>query len=116
MENSVMQLTGNLLAVLIPVLVGMGIEYLRRSLGSEKLSKLKEELETKQLLAMLAVKFVQQAYQDLAGPEKYNKAAEWLAARATEYGLKLTTEEIKGLIEAALRTLKDQLGEEWAKI
>ncbi|MCL6576675.1 phage holin, LLH family [Kyrpidia sp.] len=38
--------------------------------------------------------------------DKNQKAAEWLAARARENG-SLTAEEIQGLIEAALRQLKD---------
>ncbi|HHY93268.1 MAG TPA: holin, partial [Firmicutes bacterium] len=35
--------------------------------------------------------------------------------RAGELGLKVTEDEIKGLIEAALRAFKDEFGEEWAK-
>ena len=57
---------------------------------------------------------MEQVYRDLHGPEKYEKAAEWLAARARKLGLELTPEEVKGLIEAALREIKDTFGEEWA--
>ncbi|NLZ52784.1 MAG: hypothetical protein GX892_06510 [Thermoanaerobacteraceae bacterium] len=66
-------------------------------------------------LIFYAYRFVEQVYKDLHGPDKYQKAAEWLAARAQEHGLKLTADEIKGLIEAALRQLKDAFGNEWAK-
>ena len=115
MENKLIALTSNLLAILIPILVGLAVEYLRRRLGTEKVKRIQEELATKQELATLAVRFVEQVYKDLHGPDKYQKAAEWLAARAQEHGLKLTADEIKGLIEAALRQLKDAFGNEWAK-
>jgi len=62
----------------------------------------------------LAVKFVEQAYKELKGIEKYQVAATWLAAQAAERGINITADEIQGLIEAALRAFKDQFGEEWA--
>ncbi|MGB9825726.1 MAG: phage holin, partial [Desulfofundulus sp.] len=107
MEDKLVQLAYDLLAILIPALAALAVEYLRRRLGTEKVKRIQEELATKQELATLAVRFVEQVYKDLHGPDKYQKAAEWLAARAQEHGLKLTAEEIKGLIEAALRQLKD---------
>lgn len=115
MEDKLLQLAYDLLAILIPALAALTVEYLRRRLGTEKVKRIQEELATKQELAILAVRFVEQVYKDLHGPDKYQKAAEWLAARAQEHGLKLTADEIKGLIEAALRQLKDAFGNEWAK-
>lgn len=115
MEDKLVQLAYDLLAILIPTLAALAVEYLRRRLGTEKVKRIQEELATKQELATLAVRFVEQVYKDLHGPDKYQKAAEWLAARAQEHGLKLTADEIKGLIEAALRQLKDAFGNEWAK-
>ncbi|WP_222927706.1 phage holin [Biomaibacter acetigenes] len=76
--------------------------------------KIQEELTAKQELALLAVRFVEQVYKDLHGEEKYQKAAEWLVEQAAKIGLNLTAEEVKGLIEAALREMKDVFGEEWA--
>lgn len=116
MEGKIVQVAYDVLAVLIPALVGLAMEYLRRKLGTEKMEKLKKELAVKKELAILAVRFVEQVYKDLHGPEKYQKAAEWLSARAAEYGFNVTPDEIKGLIEAAIRELKDSLGEEWAKV
>lgn len=115
MEDKLVQLAYDLLAILIPALAALAVEYLRRRLGTEKVKRIQEELAAKQELATLAVRFVEQVYKDLHGPDKYKKAAEWLAARAQEHGLKLTADEIKGLIEAALRQLKDAFGNEWAK-
>jgi LL-H family phage holin len=115
MEDKLLQLAYDLLAILIPLLAGFIIEFIRRRLGVEKMKQIQEELAAKQELATLAVRFVEQVYKDLHGPDKYQKAAEWLAARAGELGIKVTPDEIKGLIEAALRELKDAFGEEWAK-
>jgi len=116
MEDQLFHITGEILAILIPALVALAVEYLRRRVGTEKLKRIQEELATKQELATLAVRFVEQVYRDLHGQEKFQKAAEWLAARAQEHGIRLASEEIKGLIEAALRMIKDEFGEEWAKV
>lgn len=49
MENQIIQIISyNLLAVLIPALVALAVEYLRRKLGVEKLKQIQEELAAKQ--------------------------------------------------------------------
>lgn len=106
----------NVLILLVTLAAGYLVAWLRKRLGLEGMKRIKAELATKQELAALAVRFVEQVYRDLRGEEKYQKAAEWLAARAEELGLRITPEEIKGLIEAALRAFKDEFGEEWAKV
>jgi LL-H family phage holin len=116
MEDALTNICYNVLSILMPALVALVVEYLRHRLGTEKLKKVQEELTAKQDLASLAVRFVQQFWVSLSGQERYEKAAEWLSARAKERGLKVTSEEIKGLIEAALRMAKDEFGEEWGKI
>ena len=115
MGELVTNLAYDLLILLATAAAALLIAWLKKRLGVEGVNKVKAELEAKQELATLAVRFVEQVYKDLHGPDKYQKAAEWLAARAQEHGLKLTADEIKGLIEAALRELKDAFGNEWAK-
>lgn len=116
MEDKILNLAYDLLAILIPLLAGFLVELLRWKLGTEKMRKIQEELNAKQELAVLAVRFVEQVYKDLHGEEKYQKAAEWLVSQAEKIGLKLTADEVKGLIEAALREMKDAFGEEWANV
>lgn len=116
MSEYLVNLAYDILAIILPVLAAGLVELIRRKLGVEKMQRIQKELETKQELAALAVRFAEQAYREYHGPEKYNAAAQWLAYRATEHGIKLTPEEIKGLIEAALRMIKDEFGEEWANI
>jgi LL-H family phage holin len=104
----------DVLLVLTPVLVAVVAEYVRRVLGTERLRRIQEELATKQALALAAVRFVEQVYHDLHGEEKYQQALEWLSSRLAQYGLKATPEELRGLIEAALRAIKDEFGNDWA--
>ncbi len=109
-----MTLAYDILSILLPVLAVMLAEWLRRKIGVERLQKIQKELETKQELSVLAVQFVEQAYRDLKGEEKYQEAAKWLATQAVERGINITADEIQGLIEAALRSFKDTFGEGWA--
>ncbi len=115
-ENVLIELSYSVLSILIPALCAIAIELLRRKLGLENIKKVQHELDNKKDLARLAVKFVEQAYKDLKGQEKYDKAAEWLAARIQEQGIKVSPEEVMGLIEAAIRMAKDEFGEQWGKV
>ena len=115
MDNLIMVVLENILIILVTLLAGYAVAFIRKRLGVEGMQKIESELAVKQELALLAVRFVEQAYRDLHGEEKYNQAAQWLADRAGEAGLNVTAEEIKGLIEAALRAFKDEFGEEWAR-
>ncbi len=116
MHDLLLQLLYDLLALLIPILVGYAIAWLQKRIGTEKLEAVVRELATKRELARVAVLFVQQAYKDLGGAEKYDKAAEWLSDAAGKIGIQLTQEEVKGLIEAALKELKTELGEAWDEL
>lgn len=114
MDDLLLKLAYNILAILVPALVALGVELIRRKLGVEMIKKITQELQAKQDWALLAVRFVEQSFKDLHGQEKYNQAAIWLSARAQENGLAISDSEVKGLIEAALRLIKDELGEDWA--
>lgn len=115
MNDILVSLTYDAFLILLPVLAAMLVEWLRRRLGLEKMQKIQKELETKQELAGLAVRLVEQSYQDLKGEEKYNQAADWLVTQAQQRGINVTADEVKGLIEAAVRAFKDEFGEQWAK-
>ena len=103
------------MAVLLPILVGFAADWMRQKAGEQNIRRIEAELIQKQDLAVAAVKFAQQAFKDLDGPEKYEEAAAWLAYRAQSVGLTVTTMEIKGLIEAALKDLKYAFREAWKK-
>lgn len=103
------------LGLILTPLIGAAVKYLFERIGTERLARIREELAAKQELADLAVRFVEQAYRDYKGDAKLQAACDWLADRAKEKGIALGSEEIRGLIEAALRLIKDEFGEEWAK-
>lgn len=116
MEDMMVNLVCDALVVLSTVAAALAVAWLKKRLGVEGMQKIKTELAAKQELAALAVAFAEQAYKDMRGDEKYQKAAEWLTDRAEELGIKLTSDEIKGLIEATLRAFKDEFGEQWAAV
>ena len=110
------EVLGYLISLLITLGIGFLVELLRRWVGLEGLKRITWQLDQKKELALIAVKFAQQAYKQCSGAERYNRAAEWLAARAQERGIGVNGDEVKGLIESTVRQIKDQLGEEWAKL
>jgi len=116
MHDLLLQLLYDIIAILVPILVGYAIAWLQKRIGTGKMEVLVRELATKRELARVAVLFVQQAYKDFGGAEKYDKAAERLSDAADKIGIQLSEEEIKGLIEAALKELKTELGEAWDEL
>ncbi len=113
METMIMNVVNDMFVILATAAAGMLVAWLQKKLGVEGMKKVQAELTAKQELAYLAVQFVEQAYKDFDGARKYAQAAEWLANQASERGLKVSAEEMKGLIEATLRTLKDEFGKQW---
>lgn len=94
-ENMLIDLSYGALSILVPALCAIAIELIRRKLGLENIRKVQHELENKKELANLAVKFVEQAYKDIKGQEKFDKAAEWLVysrqgTRITGYPRRIT--------------------------
>lgn len=114
MEELIMKILYDLIYFLIALIAAGVVAFLKQKFGTEKLKKFQSELAMKQDLALLAVKYAEQAYIEYKGEQKYNHAATWLSSRASFLKLKITDDEIKGLIEAALRSLKDEFGEQWA--
>lgn len=117
MEDLVLRLAYDFLAILITIVVAMLVGWLKKKLGVEGIKKVQEELVAKQELALLAVKAVEQLWGGvLHGDEKVQKAAEFISTQAAKAGLTISPEEIRTLIEWAVRTMKDEFGEEWAKV
>jgi hypothetical protein len=94
-------------------LAGFATRFLHKKTVSEGINKVKSEaylfqteLGLKQSFAELAVKYVEQKFKDLAGPDKFMKAAEFIATSCQAKGIELTPPEIEGLIEAAVGDLE----------
>lgn len=115
MDERIVSLAYDILAIILPVLALATVELLRRKLGVEKLRKVQKELETKQELAFISVRFVEQVFYEFKGIDKYNNAVKWLSNTLEQKGIKASDTELKALIEYAVRTMKDEFGEEWAR-
>ncbi len=58
--------------------------------------------EIKQSVCRTAVRFVEQVYQDLHGPEKLREAMKRASIILADYGISITDEELIAIIEAAV--------------
>jgi LL-H family phage holin len=65
-----------------------------------------EAIVAKEELAMIAVQFVEQAYKDFDGEEKFGAAMEYLSYSLGKYGLKISAAEMESLIESAVYEMK----------
>lgn len=106
MEKIMIDLLTAIAAAVGAGLASLLIMFINKKLGVEKIALIKSQLETKQELANLAVRFAEQAYRDFNGEEKRMAAMAWLQKQASNAGLKMTTQEMNGLIEAAVCSFK----------
>lgn len=117
MEEKLLNIACDALAILIPVLAAFLIELMRRYIGTEKLRRVHKEFTAKQEIALLAVRVVEQYWSGtLHGEEKVDRAVNIMLLYAQRYGLKFKPHEFNDLIEQAVRRMKDEFGNEWAKV
>lgn len=115
MKELLMPLIQQVLLVLVTVGVGFVIALLQKKFGIEKMKKFQIELESKKTLVSIAIKFIQQAYEDLDGEEKLELAMDWISEEFAKKGMNVSDEEIEGLIESTLKELKLQFKDSWKK-
>ena len=65
--------------------------------------------EIKQAVVKTAVRFVEQVYKDLHGPEKLHQAMARASAMLEEYGITISEYELVSLIEAAVNEFNKDL-------
>ena len=99
----------NLLMVAIITLVTSLVGWVTKKIGTANIEKVKSTLEAKSALVDKGVAFAEQAYKDLDGAEKFEKALDWIESQAAKINLKFTDDELKGLIEAAVNAAKKAL-------
>lgn len=93
--------------------IGLLIAFLKQKLGIVKMQETSEALKNKEGFARLAVLFAQQVYWSLDGPARFEKAASSLSKALCKAGIIVTADELKELIEAALKALKKEFGDAW---
>lgn len=99
MDDIIVKIGLYVLSLLVPVVVGYVVAFLRRKLGAEKYSQL-------QTIASDAVHYVEQVYGASDNVKKFNYASDWLSEQAKKVGITLSAEQIEGLIESAVAQMK----------
>jgi LL-H family phage holin len=98
MESWIMLVQQVLLMVItamVPVLTAVVVSYLNKK-------GIMDALKEKRMLVEKGVAFVEQAYSDLGGAEKYGLALEWIVDRLNDLKIPYSMAELEGLIEAAV--------------
>lgn len=111
MEALILSAVKDILMILITIGVGFLVAYLKKKLGVEKLRKIQKESEFIKEVVTIGVKYAEQKY---SSGEKLDAATEWITTRLNEKGIKISKEEVEGLIESTIRDIKDEFGENWA--
>lgn len=86
--------------------IGYAINFFRKKTTAEQRKIIEDVIRE-------GVLFAQQVYKHLDGPAKFDKAVEQIVIVLKEKGLKISEAELKLLLEATLKRLKAQFGEEW---
>ncbi len=98
--------SGLVLEVLSIILIGVVSMAMSALFTYLKRKGIIEAIVAKEELAMIAVQFVEQAYKDFNGPEKFDAALEYLSFSLSKHGLKISAAEMESLIESAVYEMK----------
>ncbi|WP_064198958.1 phage holin [Brevibacillus brevis] len=102
MDTLIKDIFENLLLI-VTVLVATGASYIiKRNIDLSKFRDKKELVE-------IGVRFVEQAFKDYGGEQKYEEAIKWITTELNKKGLKYTDVELKGLIEKSVLEFKNAL-------
>lgn len=80
-------------------------------LQAKNLYKKYVNTEVKQSVCRTAVRFVEQVYKDLHGPEKLREAMAKASEMLEVYGITITEDELVAMIEAAVNEFNKNFGE-----
>lgn len=72
------------------------------------------DTDTKRKIAATTVAYIEQVYKDLHGGEKLARALVVAASMLSQKGIKTTEEELKVLLEAAVKEMNDKFKKETA--
>lgn len=115
-SRQLVQISIDLVSVLVPVLFAILANTLKNYAQNQKLVKMKQTIENKQLIAKDTVLFAQQVFQDCDGETRYHAAMEVLSAKLNRYGINVSEEELDELIHTALKAAKKEFAGVWEAI
>lgn len=87
--------------VIVGVLGILALGMAGRRMAGARRAPLPADPAARRELAALVLRFVEQAYRELNGEERVDRAVAWLVERVREKGADVDEKEIQGLIEAA---------------
>jgi len=96
-----------LLALLFVVLVGIAGYLLGLFIKNSRWANIFDLIKTKQELARTVVRAIEQMYKEFGGEEKLERALEMLSDWFERLGLSYTEEELRTLIEDAVKYFND---------
>lgn len=114
MEQLFINMAWNVIIFLVAVLFATMVRYAVEKIGIEKMNRGAAEWDNVKDLAYTAVKYAEQAYREYGGATKKEQALAFLSRELAQLGIRLSAETLDGIIEAMLRDIKDNLGEQWA--
>lgn len=109
-------LAGTAVAVFIAWFLKEKVGVAKANKVNELLKKVNQEFLLKQNWALDAVRFAEQALIGSQGAQKYNAALEYVSTKASEFGIEITPNEVKVLIEAQLHKIKNETKNDWTEI
>lgn len=104
--DSITEIVVNAFAGVLVILFGIVVknvrEYLKAEFG-------KTGLKIAEILARNTVRTIEQIYKDkdIHGEEKFNKAKESLLIQLRQKGVKITDEQLKAIVESAVREMNE---------
>lgn len=91
---------------LATIALGIGINWMRKN----------TTLQQRRLMEVIVaegIKYAQETYGHLPGNVRFEKASEAIVAELDKFGIKMTTEQLQVHIQAILKELKKEFGEQW---
>ncbi len=105
MEEVLISLVSELLIAVVVVLIGIGLSWYKSNIKDEN---------TRRIIAD-GILFAQQVFGHLDGGVRFKEAKTWITKTLQSQGIKIDDEKLKVLIEATLKELKIEYGENWYK-
>jgi hypothetical protein len=99
----------------VPCLIGGLFAGVNHFIGTQKTAKIINTLQTKSHLASEAVKFAEDAFAALSGPQKLESAKTNLIGRLNSCGVPVTGDEVDTLIRSAYQTMKSDFAAQVSK-
>lgn len=98
MEINWYELIEHIMFLAVTIVIPFVVKYIKSKNQTENMDKVLEYAE-------IAVRYAEQFYKDQGGEVKYQEASKWLSNQALKVGIKLSDDEVRGIIEGVLKKI-----------